>query len=95
MSAHYRVFYCLENSIRSLIADMLSEKYGAEWWAEKVPDQVRTHVAATQKKERESGIAVRSQDAIDYTTFGELGEIIKSNWSDFSDVFKTLKPWRR
>ena len=91
MSANYRVFYCLENSIRLLISDILSEKHGAEWWTTKVPDQVRTHVAATQKKERESGIAVRSQDAIDYTTFGELGEIIKSNWSDFSDVFQDIK----
>lgn len=91
MSAHYRVFYCLENSIRSLITEVLSEKYGAEWWSTKVPENVRTHVAGTQKKERESGIAVRSQEAIDYTTFGELGEIIKSNWSDFTDIFQDIK----
>jgi len=91
MSANYRVFYCLENSIRLLISDILSEKYGAEWWADRVPDQVKTHVAGTQRKERESGIAIRSEDAIDYTTFGELGEIIKTNWADFSDVFTDIK----
>lgn len=28
MSAHYRVFYCLENSIRTLLTDVLSEKHG-------------------------------------------------------------------
>lgn len=91
MSAHYRVFYCLENSIRLLLSDILSEKYGLSWWAEKVPDVVRNHVAATQKKERESGIAARSTDPIDYTTFGELGEVIKSNWQDFSDIFQDIK----
>jgi hypothetical protein len=91
MSAHYRVFYCLENSIRSLITEVLSEKHGIDWWKATVPDSVKTHVAGTQKKELESGIAVRSQDPIDYTTFGELGEIIKSNWPDFIDIFQDIK----
>ena len=91
MSAHYRVFYCLENSIRSLITEVLLEKHGAEWWKETVPDNVKGHVSGTQKKEREAGIAARSQEPIDYTTFGELGEIIKSNWSDFTDIFQDIK----
>lgn len=91
MSAHYRVFYCLENSIRSLITEVLFEVHGGEWWIAVVPEGVRNHVAGTQKREAESGIAIRSQDPIDYTTFGELGEIIKSNWSDFSDIFQNIK----
>lgn len=91
MSAHYRVFYCLENSIRSLITEVLLEKHSVDWWSNTVPENVRNHVAATQKKERESGIAVRSQEPIDYTTFGELGEIIKSNWADFTDIFQDIK----
>ncbi|MES2497844.1 MAG: Swt1 family HEPN domain-containing protein [Pseudomonadota bacterium] len=91
MSAHYRVFYCLENSIRSLISEVLSEKHGIDWWTATVPENVRTHVAATQKKEVESGIAIRSQEPIDYTTFGELGEIIKTNWGHFVDIFQNIK----
>lgn len=91
MAAHYRVFYCLENSIRSLIAAVLSEKHGDGWWGEVVPESVKMHVAGTQKKEAESGIAIRSQEPIDYTTFGELGEIIKSNWSEFADIFQNIK----
>jgi hypothetical protein len=27
---------------------------------------------------------------IDYTNFGELGEIIKFNWSIFNDTFKSI-----
>jgi len=91
MSAHYRVFYCLENSIRSLISEVLSEKHGVDWWAATVPENVQSHVAATQKKEVESGIAIRSQEPIDYTTFGELGEIIKTNWGHFVDIFQNIK----
>lgn len=91
MAAHYRVFYCLENSIRSLVTDIMSEAHGESWWQDKVPEQVRNHVAGTQRKELEAGVSQRSADPIDYTTFGELGEIIRSNWSDFTDVFQNLK----
>lgn len=91
MSAHYRVFYCLENSIRTLLTEVLSEKHGDGWWNAVVPENVKVHVAGTQKKEAESGIAIRSQEPIDYTTFGELGEIIKSNWADFTDIFQNIK----
>jgi len=91
MSAHYRVFYCLENSIRTLLTEVLSEKHGDGWWNVVVPENVKVHVAGTQKKEAESGIAIRSQEPIDYTTFGELGEIIKSNWADFTDIFQNIK----
>lgn len=95
MSAHYRVFYCLENSIRSLVIDVLFEKHGEHWWDAKVPDSVKNHVATTRKKEKEFGVSVRSQEAIDYTTFGELSEIIKSNWNDFTEIFQDVKALER
>lgn len=91
MSAHYRVFYCLENSIRTMVVEVLFEKHGENWWALKVPENVKNHVASTKKKEKEFGVSIRSQEAIDYTTFGELSEIIKANWSDFNDIFQDVK----
>lgn len=95
MSAHYRVFYCLENSIRSLVIDVLFEKCGEQWWDLTVPENVKNHVNLTKKKEKEFGVSVRSQEAIDYTTFGELSEIIKANWTSFSDVFQDVKALER
>ena len=95
MSAHYRVFYCLENSIRSLVIQVLFEKHGEQWWDLMVPDSVKNHVASTRKKEKEFGVSVRSQEPIDYTTFGELSEIIKSNWTDFNDIFQDVKALER
>src|SRR5262252_8334406 len=32
MSEFYEVFYCLENSIRKLVADIMIEDGGADWW---------------------------------------------------------------
>jgi len=91
MATHYRVFYCLENSIRSLISEVLCEKHGEDWLTDVVPQNVRDHAEKTRQKEVESGISVRSEEPLDYTTFGELGEIIKVNWESFSDIFRNIK----
>ena len=36
-------------------------------------------------------MTLRSSEPIDYAAFGELGEIIKSNWSLFGSVFNDIK----
>lgn len=43
------------------------------------------------QKELDSGISRRSDDAIDYTNFGELGEIIKKNLDVFGSIFNSPK----
>jgi hypothetical protein len=55
MARHYEIFYCLETSIRQLIADRLKEEIGTDWWERSVPDQIRKTqriiVDASQKLE--------------------------------------------
>src|SRR3989304_4068674 len=60
MSKHYEIFYCLERSIRSLIVQLMKEKYGDNWWEEKVKEDIRKNVEANIKKEAESGFTERS-----------------------------------
>ena len=92
MSRNYQIFYCLENSIRELISERLKEKHGPNWWdSEAVPDCVRKSAEQNQKKEIESGVTPRSTELIDFTNFGELGEIIRSNRDVFDDMFGDLK----
>ena len=88
MARNYAIFYCLENHIRALIVERLQEEHGLNWWEESVPEPVRKNAERNQKKEVQSGIAPRSAELIDFTNFGELGEIIKSNWEIFSDMFR-------
>ncbi|MBC6428387.1 MAG: hypothetical protein GDA55_04060 [Cellvibrionales bacterium] len=92
MAAHYRVFYCLENNIRALIVERLEEEHGNDWWNEDevVPEQVRKNADVNMKKEIKTGVTRRSDAPIDFTTFGELGEIIKSNWATFGDTFRDI-----
>jgi hypothetical protein len=96
MAKHYRLFYCLEQSIRSLIAETLEEAEGAKWWeSECVPTELRREVRARIKREIEAGITRRSQDELDYTNFGELSVIISANWKLFGSVLDDPKAVER
>ena len=90
MAKHYEIFYCLEKSIRDLISTSL-EATGDNWWDSKVPQIVKDEVRKRIQRERDSGVTVRSDAPIDFTTFGELGEIIKSNWTIFQTIFNSIK----
>lgn len=93
MSEFYEIFYCLENSIRRLVQDILVEAEGSEWW--KSPrvheDRLRKPVEARHDKEVDSGVTPRSFNMIDYTTFGELSSLITDNWDIFDPVFSSKK----
>ncbi len=92
MARNYTIFYSLENSIRELISDVM-KKHGDGWWNEPeiVPDPVKKNAEKNRSKELGSGVTPRSSDMLDYTNFGELGEIIKSNWDDFADIFTDIR----
>ncbi|OUE40929.1 hypothetical protein BZY95_13275 [Billgrantia desiderata SP1] len=92
MARSYELFYCLEKTIRLQISEMLEEKHGEGWWKVPiVPQHIFGEVKKRIQRERDSGITPRSLDELDYTNFGELGEIIKVNWPLFASVFNNLK----
>ena len=92
MAAHYEVFYCLEKTIRELIVDVFEASGDTNWWENCVPEQVKQNVKRSITKEKEAAVTPRSSDPIDYTTFGELSEIIKNNWGIFGgSVFTEVK----
>jgi hypothetical protein len=92
MAKSYELFYCLEKTIRKQVSDLLEATQGTNWWNDKIiPQQIFIEVKKRIQRERESGITPRSLDELDYTNFGELGEIIKANWSVFASIFNTPK----
>lgn len=91
MADFYALYYSLENSIRRLISERLSEKHGPNWWKEKVPPGVQKNVEEKQKEERDTTMSIRSEDPLSYTNFGELIDIFNANWSDFSDTLRSPK----
>lgn len=92
MAKSYELFYCLEKTIRKQISTLLEAINGPGWWNEQViPQQIFLDVKKRIQRERESGITPRSLEPLDYTNFGELGEIIKANWSVFASIFNNIK----
>jgi hypothetical protein len=94
MAPQYEVFYSLEKTVRALVADTLSDEDPA-WWENAVPPQVRTDAENRQQREVDTGITPRSDDPIDFTTFGELGQIILHNWEVFGQTFSSRKAVER
>lgn len=88
MGSVYVLFFCLENAVRELITERLSERHGLNWWDECVPQKIRDSVQKLKDKEEENKYHTsRSSSHIGYTMFGNLGQIIIGRWDDFSDLF--------
>lgn len=91
MAQYYEVFYLIENMLRRMISETLEATHGANWWETRVPGAVRDSVARTQSREIDSAVTPRSSHPIDFTTFGELSQIINFNGDAFGGVFTSVK----
>lgn len=92
MAPHYEMFYSLEKTVRRLVSDTLEDAEGPTWWSSgRIRAQIVSNAELVKQREIDSGITPRSDHPIDFCTFGELGEIITSNWDVFSSVFSSPK----
>lgn len=96
MSKHYEVFYCLEISIRKLVSETLADAFGSDWWnGAAVPQRIKDDVRDRVQKELDSGVTRRSDDLLNYTTFGELSVLITTNWTLFEPIFNSRRAVER
>src|SRR5260370_27771649 len=84
MADFYVVYYCLENTVRRLIAERLQDKHGANWWDTAVPNGIKQAVAEKQLQEKQTVLAIRFDDPLSYVNFVDLIPIIDSNCNSFS-----------
>jgi hypothetical protein len=90
MSEFYELFYCLENSIRKMVEEIMVEAEGPDWWkSNRVHEEIRKKTEYDRDKEVESGVTPRSDRLIAYTTFGYLSKLITDNWDLFETVFRS------
>jgi hypothetical protein len=90
MSEYYEIFYCLEISIRRLVNETLAEAEDRPWWdTTRVSDPIRQEVKKNREREEKAGITPRSDDNLDYLTFGQLGELITSNFELFETILSS------
>jgi len=92
MAEHYEIFYCLERTARKIISEALDTAEPKTWWnPNRIPQQIYGEVQKRMDRERDSGMTMRSDDPLDFTTFGELAEVIKNNWNVFGSIFSSIK----
>lgn len=85
----YIAFFCFENSVRKLVSDRMLERKGAKWW-NYVSQKIKTRVKDRMDKDKKNKWhAPRAENEISYCDFGDLNDIILTNWSEFEDLFPT------
>lgn len=65
MAEFYKLFYMLENDIRKLIDDTLTDAYGSEWWEEYSPNSAKEECRLNQQREADFGVTSRSDNNLD------------------------------
>jgi hypothetical protein len=89
----YTGIAAFENSVRALVVKTLMEKFQEEWWEKGASNGIRER--AQKRMEDERAVrwhTQRGQDPINYTTFGDLKNIMQNNWDAFEDLVGSL-PW--
>lgn len=95
MADYYKLIFCLEKSIRNLIQKKMQETFGSDWWNLKISDNIKGNVKTKIDRENSGIYSRKSVNKIDYTTFGELRVIVKSNWYLFSGVLKNIEDFNK
>ena len=95
MAVAYELFFCLETSLRAEVAGTLQQCHGKSWWGSSVPKAIRANVERNIEREIDSAVTLRSEERIDFTTFGELAEIVLANWDVFRKRFGSQKAFRK
>ena len=57
-----------------------------KWWDTHVPQNIKEELKKNRNREAQAAVTLRSEDEIDYTTFGQLWDIIRENWVDFAGM---------
>uniref|UniRef100_UPI0035AEB7FA Swt1 family HEPN domain-containing protein n=1 Tax=Phenylobacterium sp. TaxID=1871053 RepID=UPI0035AEB7FA len=91
MSEYYKLFYMLENDIRKFIDDTMIDAHGLGWWDAHSPPSAKEECKNNQKREVEAGVTARSDNELDYVTFGHLGDIIRANYILFGGILSNEK----
>lgn len=91
MATVYVAIAAFENSVRSLITNVLMEQEGADWWENCVSRAIRERAENKKKDEEKVRWHVqRGMDPINYTLMGDWVKIFQQNWPHFEPYIPRL-----
>jgi hypothetical protein len=87
MQNSYRILYVLENVVRSLINERLSDKHGANWFDKRATSSMKKKLVDLKaREEKNQWHTGRNTEPLFHMDFGDLGKLIKNNWEEFDDL---------
>jgi hypothetical protein len=87
----YTAIAAFENGVRTLVTKTLVEKFQEAWWEKGATPNIRERAQKRMDDEQNARWhAQRGQDPINYTTFGDLKNIMQNNWDAFEDLVGSL-----
>ena len=87
MQRVYRILFVLENVVRSLIHERLSDKHGSDWFELKATGPMKAKLADRKSKEEQNQWhSGRDTRPLFYMDFGDLAKLIINNWTEFEDL---------
>jgi hypothetical protein len=83
----YVLFYIFEQYLRSIVQEVLTKAYPADWW-DKIPVPVQEDIQKLEATEEiKNWMALGSRDRFALMTFAQLIAVIDHNWkNDFEDL---------
>ena len=84
----YPMFYVFENSVRYVIATMMANEFGDDWWHKGVVrDSLKNKIGKREGKGAETWRSGRAAHPIYCTDVNDLIKIVKDNWAVFRKLF--------
>ena len=76
----YLAFFCIENAVRELVNERMTQQHGSGWWEQHVAKAIKDRVQTRRQKEGENRWHARRGDhELSYTDFGDLALIRSLN----------------
>ena len=92
MAIVYTAIAAFENSVRDFVKTALIDKYQADWWEKGFSNTTRERAEKRIEDEQKTKWHTqRGRDPINYTTFGDLKNAMRTNWDAFEDAITSLE----
>lgn len=91
MAIVYTAIAAFESGVRELVVKILTDKHADEWWEKGFSKNIRDRAMKRLEDEQHARWhSQRGQDPINYTTLGDLKNVMQNNLLDFEDLVGSI-----
>ena len=84
----YPMFYVFENSVRCVVATMMANEFGEDWWhIADIKNSLQKKSGKSEEKDPQNWRSARVSHPIYSTDINDLIKIVENNWTVFRKLF--------